>query len=223
MPFCHFVLSGIFFEPLRERSFMNIKEHWENVYESKTPDQMSWTQEEYATSLRLIKSLNADKSAKIIDVGGGDGNFIHALLDDGYENISVLNISSKVLEDAKKRLGKDAEKIMWIVSDITEFQPNENYDIWHDRATFHFLTEEKDIQKYVELLNTNLDGNLIISTFSKEGPLKCSGLEITQYNEESLEDLLNEKFQKLECFTEDHKTPFDTTQNFIYCNFKKNN
>lgn len=200
---------------------MNTKEHWENVYETKTPDQMSWTQEEYATSLRLIKSLNADRSAKILDVGGGDGSFIQALLDEGFENISVLNISKKVLENAKERLGKSAEKINWIVSDITEFQPVENYDIWHDRATFHFLTDKNDIQKYVDLLNSNLDENLIISTFSKDGPLKCSGLEITQYNEEGFENLLKDQFEKIECFTENHKTPFDTQQNFIYCNFKK--
>ena len=200
---------------------MNTKEHWENVYETKTPDQMSWTQEEYATSLRLIKSLNADKSAKILDVGGGDGSFVQALLDEGFENISVLNISKKVLENAKQRLGKSAEKVNWIVSDITEFQPVENYDIWHDRATFHFLTDKNDIQKYVDLLNSNLNGNLIISTFSKDGPLKCSGLEITQYNEEGFENLLKDQFEKIECFTENHKTPFDTEQNFIYCNFKK--
>lgn len=200
---------------------MNTKEHWENVYETKTPDQMSWTQDEYATSLRLIKSLNADKSAKILDVGGGDGSFIQALLDEGFENISVLNISARVLENAKKRLGQAAEKINWIVSDITEFQPVENYDIWHDRATFHFLTDKNDIQKYVNLLNSNLNGNLIISTFSKDGPLKCSGLEITQYNEEGFENLLKNQFEKIECFNENHKTPFDTEQNFIYCNFKK--
>lgn len=200
---------------------MTTKEHWENVYETKTPNEMSWTQDEYATSLRLIKSLNADKSAKIIDVGGGDGSFIQALLDEGFENISVLNISAKVLEDAKERLGKSAEKINWIVSDITEFQPTEKYDIWHDRATFHFLTNENDIQKYVDLLNSNLHGNLIISTFSKDGPLKCSGLEITQYNEEGFERLLKDQFEKVECFNENHQTPFETQQNFIYCNFKK--
>ena len=221
MPFCHFRWSGIFFEHCSERSFMTTKEHWENVYETKTPDQMSWTQDEYATSLRLIKSLNANKSAKIIDVGGGDGSFIQALLDEGFESISVLNISAKVLEDAKERLGKSAEKINWIVSDITEFQPTEKYDIWHDRATFHFLTNENDIQKYVDLLNSNLHGNLIISTFSKDGPLKCSGLEITQYNEEGFESLLKDQFEKVECFTENHQTPFETEQNFIYCNFKK--
>ncbi len=200
---------------------MSNKEHWENVYETKTPDQMSWTQEEYTTSLRLIRSLNADKSAKIIDIGGSDGSFIQALLDEGFENISVLNISKSAIEGAQKRLGENSNKIKWIVSDVTEFQPSENYDIWHDRATFHFLTSEKDIQKYVSLLNNHLDGNLIISTFSKDGPLKCSGLEITQYNEESFVNLLKDHFEKVECFTEDHQTPFETQQNFIYCNFKK--
>ncbi len=202
---------------------MSNKEHWEHVYTNKTPDQMSWTQDEYTTSLRLVRSLNADKSAKIIDIGGGDGTFIQALLDEGFENITVLNISESAIENAKERLGKTAEKIKWIVSDITEFQPAENYDIWHDRATFHFLTEQEDIQKYVSLLTTHLNGNLIISTFSTNGPLKCSGLNITQYNEKSFEELLKDHFEKIECFTEDHETPFETQQNFIYCNFKKLN
>ncbi|WP_300669747.1 class I SAM-dependent methyltransferase [Soonwooa sp.] len=199
------------------------QQHWENVYENKTPEQMSWTQDEYATSLKLIQSLNADKNSKIIDVGGGDGSFVQSLLDLGFQDITVLNISEAAIENAKTRLGDNASKIKWIVSDITKFQPVETYDIWHDRATFHFLTEKKDIQTYVDLLGSNLNGNLIIGTFSTDGPLKCSGLDITQYSESSMENLLKNNFEKIECFTQDHTTPFDTTQNFLFCNFKKIN
>lgn len=199
------------------------QQHWEKVYENKTPDQMSWTQDEYTSSLQLLQSINADKNSKIIDVGGGDGNFVKRLLELGYQDITVLNISKTAIENAKKNLGEDASKIKWIVSDITQFQPTETYDIWHDRATFHFLTTEKDIQIYINLLKNNLKGNLIIGTFSTNGPLKCSGLDITQYSENSMQHLLKNDFEKVECFTEDHTTPFDSTQNFLFCNFKKIN
>lgn len=199
------------------------QQHWEKVYENKTPDQMSWTQDEYTSSLQLIQSINADKNSKIIDVGGGDGNFVKRLLELGYQDITVLNISKTGIENAKKNLGEDASKIKWIVSDIKQFQPTETYDIWHDRATFHFLTTEKDIQIYINLLKNNLKGNLIIGTFSTNGPLKCSGLDITQYSENSMQHLLKNDFEKVECFTEDHTTPFDSTQNFLFCNFKKIN
>ncbi|MGX9986447.1 class I SAM-dependent methyltransferase [Soonwooa purpurea] len=199
------------------------QQHWEKVYENKTPDQMSWTQDEYTSSLQLIQSINADKNSKIIDVGGGDGNFVKRLLELGYQDITVLNISKTAIENAKKNLGKDASKIKWIVSDIKQFQPTETYDIWHDRATFHFLTTEKDIQTYINLLKNNLKGNLIIGTFSTNGPLKCSGLDITQYSENSMQHLLKNHFEKVECFTEDHTTPFDSTQNFLFYNFKKIN
>lgn len=199
------------------------QQHWEKVYENKTPDQMSWTQDEYTSSLQLIQSINADKNSKIIDVGGGDGNFVKRLLELGYQDITVLNISKTAIENAKKNLGEDASKINWIVSDIKQFQPTETYDIWHDRATFHFLTTEKDIQTYINLLKNNLKGNLIIGTFSTNGPLKCSGLDITQYSENSMQHLLKNDFEKVECFTEDHTTPFDSTQNFLFCNFKKIN
>lgn len=199
------------------------QQHWEKIYENKTPDQMSWTQDEYTSSLQLLQSINADKNSKIIDVGGGDGNFVKRLLELGYQDITVLNISKTAIENAKKNLGEDASKIKWIVSDIKQFQPTETYDIWHDRATFHFLTTEKDIQTYINLLKNNLKGNLIIGTFSTNGPLKCSGLDITQYSENSMQHLLKNDFEKVECFTEDHTTPFDSTQNFLFCNFKKIN
>ncbi|NPA09389.1 MAG: class I SAM-dependent methyltransferase [Chlorobi bacterium] len=200
---------------------MTNKSHWENVYETKTPEEVSWTQKKPQTSLELIRSLGSDKSVKIIDIGGGDSNLADFLLEEGYENITVLDISEKALERAKRRLGKDAEKIQWIVADIIAFSPEETYDIWHDRAAFHFLTRSEDISKYVRIAEKAVSKNLIVGTFSKNGPKKCSGLEISQYDEESMNSIFENSFEKTDCITEDHITPFSTVQNFIFCTFKK--
>ena len=143
------------------------------------------------------------------------------LLEEGYENISVLDISANALERAKKRLGNNAEKVTWIVADITEFEPTEQYDIWHDRAVFHFLIEENDIKKYQDLVAKAVKRNMVIGTFSKNGPLKCSGLEIKQNDKTSLTSTFENNFEKIDCFTIDHKTPFDTIQNFIFCSFNR--
>lgn len=200
---------------------MTNKSHWENIYETKTPEEVSWTQKKPQTSLELIRSLGSDKSVKIIDIGGGDSNLADFLLEEGYENITVLDISEKALERAKRRLGKDAEKIQWIVADIIAFTPEETYDIWHDRAAFHFLTHSEDISKYVRIAEKAVSKNLIVGTFSKNGPKKCSGLEISQYDEESMNSIFENSFEKTDCITEDHITPFSTVQNFIFCTFKK--
>jgi SAM-dependent methyltransferase len=199
------------------------KKHWETVYETKNPDQVSWTQEIPKTSLNLIHSFNLSKSAKIIDIGGGDSKLVDFLLEEGFENITVLDISQRAIEKAQLRLGSKANKINWIVSDITQFIPTSQYDIWHDRAAFHFLTSENDIDKYVEIVKNSVSKYIIIGTFSENGPQKCSGLEIKQYSQETLTKLFQKDFQIIECFTEDHTTPFDTKQNFIYCSFKKMN
>lgn len=200
---------------------MTNKSHWKNVYETKTPEEVSWTQKKPQTSLELIRSLGSDKSVKIIDIGGGDSNLADFLLEEGYENITVLDISEKALERAKRRLGKDAEKIQWIVADITLFTPEETYDIWHDRAAFHFLTHSEDISKYVRIAEKAVMKNLIVGTFSKNGPKKCSGLAISQYDEESMNSIFENSFEKTDCITENHTTPFSTVQNFIFCTFKK--
>ncbi|WP_313113763.1 class I SAM-dependent methyltransferase [Aequorivita sediminis] len=200
---------------------MNKKNHWETVYETKTPEQVSWTQEVPKTSLDFIQSLELKKTTKIIDVGGGDSNLVDHLLNAGFENITVLDISEKALKKAKKRLGKKAEKVTWIISDITEFEPETTYDLWHDRAAFHFLTNAEHIEKYKQTINNSVNGYLIIATFSQNGPLKCSGLEITQYSEEELSSEFSKNFEKISCLNEDHKTPFDTLQNFTFCSFKK--
>lgn len=202
---------------------MEIKNHWETVYETKQPNEVSWTQENPKTSLDLIRETNLDKTAKIIDIGGGDSRLVDFLLAEGYENVSVLDISSNALERAKNRLGKNAEKVNWIVSDITEFKPETTYDIWHDRATFHFLTTTEQIGKYSEITQNWNNGFLIIGTFSENGPTKCSGLEIKQYTEIEIENQFSANYKKLKCITEDHITPFKTKQNFTFCAFEKIN
>ena len=197
------------------------KTHWENVYETKEPNQVSWTQEIPKISLDFIMDFDLPKNAKIIDVGGGDSKLVDYLLDEGFTNITVLDISAKALEKAKTRLGKKAESVNWIVSDITEFEPTTKYDLWHDRAAFHFLTSEVEKKKYLEIIEKSIEGYLILGTFSENGPKKCSGLDIQQYTEESLNSILENEFEKLKCTTQDHKTPFETVQNFIFCSFKK--
>lgn len=197
------------------------KEHWEKVYETKNPQEVSWTQEVPKTSLELIHTFGLDRSAKIIDIGGGDSKLVDFLLDEGFDNITVLDISAKALEKAQARLGEKAGKVTWIVSDITQFKPETSYDVWHDRATFHFLTEEMQVKKYVEIAKQAVSGYLAIGTFSENGPEKCSGLPIRQYSEETLPSVFGESFEKLSCRTENHVTPFGTEQNFVFCSFKR--
>ncbi|MDP2454570.1 MULTISPECIES: class I SAM-dependent methyltransferase [unclassified Kaistella] len=196
------------------------KKHWETVYETKNPDEVSWTQEIPKTSLAFIHSFGLDKSAKIIDIGGGDSKLVDHLLNQGFENITVLDISEKALEKAKIRLGEKAKKVTWIVSDILDFEPTENYHVWHDRAAFHFLTTENEIEKYKSIVKNSVDGFLIMGTFSQNGPLKCSGLEISKYSEEKLTSTFEDNFDKINSVLEDHQTPFGTTQNFLFCSFK---
>ncbi|WP_035673021.1 trans-aconitate 2-methyltransferase [Flavobacterium sp. 83] len=197
------------------------KNHWETVYETKQPNEVSWTQENPKVSLDFIRGTNLDKTAKIIDIGGGDSKLVDFLLEDGYENITVLDISANALERAKIRLGKKAEKVTWIVSDVTDYNPITTYDIWHDRATFHFLISDDQINSYIEIAQKWISGFLIIGTFSDKGPTKCSGLEIKQYTETTLKNEFQAAFEKVKCINEDHITPFKTMQNFIFCIFKK--
>lgn len=197
------------------------KNHWDTIYETKNPGQVSWTQDIPKTSLDFIHSFGLTKTAKIIDIGGGDSKLVDYLLDEGFENITVLDISAKALDKAKQRLGAKAQKINWVVSDITEFKPDTTFDIWHDRATFHFLTTSEQVGKYMDTARNYVSGFLTIGTFSDNGPTKCSGLDIKQYAEETLTKELQNGFDKLRCVTEDHTTPFDTTQNFLFCSFKR--
>jgi len=197
------------------------RNHWETVYESKTPDQVSWTQKVPKTSLDLIASFGLDRDAHIIDVGGGDSSLVDFLIEEGYSNITVLDISAIALEKAKKRLGEKGQKIKWVVSDINDFEPDSKVDVWHDRALFHFLTVNEQIEKYIDTVQKCVKGQLIIGTFSENGPTKCSGLNIQQYSEETLVDTFNDGFEKISCHLEDHSTPFGTIQNFLFCSFQK--
>ncbi len=199
------------------------KEHWENVFATKQENEVSWFQKLPQTSLDFISKLNISKQSKIIDIGGGDSYLIDELLEQGFENVTLLDISSKAIERIKTRLGTKADKVTFIVADILDFMPTESYDFWHDRASFHFLTEQNQIEKYASLVSKAIakNGKMVIGTFSENGPKKCSGLDITQYSESKIKAVFESEFQLIECITEDHQTPFDTFQNFIFCSFKK--
>ena len=200
---------------------MTTKNHWDTVYKTKDPNQRSWTEDVPKTSLEFIHSFHLKKSSKIIDVGGGDSKLVDYLLEEGFKNITVLDISEAALDRAKKRLGKKASKINWVISDVTKFNPDSTFDVWHDRATFHFLTTKNQVAKYLHAARRSVKGYLTIGTFSENGPDKCSGLETKQYSEQTLTAELQNGFEKLRCITEDHKTPFDTKQNFLFCSFKR--
>ena len=198
------------------------KEHWENIYQIKKPDEMSWHQDKPNTSLDLIVEIDLDKSAEIIDVGAGNSKLVDNLIDLGFRNVTVLDISSSALEKSKKRLGEKADSVKWVVSDLREFETKDRYDLWHDRAVLHFLTREEDINKYVETARKflNKNGYLIVSTFSLNGPKKCSGLEVKQYSEDSMQELFSD-FEHIRSFEEEHKTPWDASQIFLYSVFRK--
>jgi len=197
------------------------KQHWETVYKTKSSEQVSWTQSIPKTSLNFIHSFGLKKNTKIIDIGGGDSKLVDFLLDESFENITVLDISAKALDKAKQRLGNRANKVNWIVCDVMDYKPNTTYDVWHDRAAFHFLTTQQQITTYIHIASKAVTGYLIIGTFSVDGPKKCSGLEVKQYKEEILTAELQNDFDKIHCIKEDHITPFNTTQNFLFCSFKR--
>tara|TARA_B100000508_G_scaffold140367_1_gene141147 strand:+ start:67 stop:696 length:630 start_codon:yes stop_codon:yes gene_type:complete len=199
------------------------KKHWENIYQTKELKDVSWFQPTPETSLNFFKEFNVPKTAKVIDIGGGDSFLVDHLLDLGYQDISVLDISATAIEKAKQRLGEKAKNVTWIVADAATFKPTEKYDFWHDRAAFHFLTDEQEISNYLETAKEHIKqtGVLVIGTFSEQGPKKCSGIEIKQYSETSMSDRLKNLFEKIKCITVDHQTPFETIQNFVFCSFKK--
>ena len=201
---------------------LNAKKHWESIFQTKKFNEVSWYQEDPKTSIDLIQDIGPDKDTPIIDVGGGDSNLVDKLLELGFENISVLDVSSKALEKSKQRLGEIAKIVTWINSDIREFNTDKRFDIWHDRALFHFLTSKKDINKYVESANKFLKpkGHLIIATFSLKGHKKCSGLEIKQYSEGSMKKVFS-GFEHIKSFEEEHLTPWGDSQIFIYSLFRK--
>lgn len=210
-------------KPLITMEKFDRKKHWENIYQTKELKDVSWFQPTPETSLEFFKQFNVPTTAKIIDIGGGDSLLVDHLLELGYQDISVLDISALAIDRAKQRLGNKANKVKWIVADAASFKPTEKYDLWHDRAAFHFLTDEQEISNYIDTAQQNINpkGILIIGTFSENGPKKCSGIEIKQYSETTMTNRLKIFFDKIKCITVDHKTPFDTIQNFVFCSFRK--
>jgi ubiquinone/menaquinone biosynthesis C-methylase UbiE len=201
----------------------NAKSHWENVFATKAENEVSWFQPYPQTSVDFLALFKLPLDANIIDIGGGDSHLVDALLEKGYKNIYVLDISKNALERAKQRLGDKAQLVHWIISDVTEFIPDVQFDCWHDRATFHFLTTDEKIEKYVRIAENSIrpGGYLVIGTFSENGPTKCSGLEIKQYSEATMLQRFRNSFTKMKCITEDHLTPFNTSQHFLFCGFKR--
>lgn len=202
---------------------MERRQHWENIYSSKQINEVSWYEPTPEVSLNFIKEFNIPRHAKIIDIGGGDSFFVDHLLDLGYEDITILDISATALERAKQRLGSRAGKVKWMVADASDFEAPEKYDFWHDRAAFHFLTNENEVTSYVDNAGRSISDNgvMIIGTFSEQGPSKCSGIEIKQYSEATMTQRFIQYFEKIKCFTVNHTTPFNTVQNFIFCSFRR--
>src|SRR3989304_6268020 len=205
-------------------NIVDSKSHWENIYKTKASTQVSWYQEHLQTPLRLIERTGVEKTAQIIDVGGGASTLVDDLLERGFKHIKVLDISSAAIDAARKRLGSRREEGTWIEADITKISlPYDYYDLWHDRAVFHFLISAEDRQRYVEAVKHSLKtrGRLIISTFALEGPPKCSGLNVVRYSPKSLYEEFGNEFELIESATEAHLTPSGTNQKFIYCYLRK--
>lgn len=196
------------------------KVHWEHIYKTKMPQEVSWTENKPNMSLELISKAKLSLDAQIIDVGGGDSQLVDYLIDLGYKNLTVLDISETAIIRAQKRLGDRATQVKWVVSDVIDYNPKISYDLWHDRASFHFQTSAESIRDYLTLLNRAVKGHVIIGAFSTNGPKKCSGLDIMQYNEASLKQLFKKYgFESLSFEKQIHITPFKTEQEFIFGSF----
>ena len=202
---------------------MNLKEHWNHVYQTKAHDDVSWYQSRPATSLKLIEACGVGKQEGIIDVGGGASVLVDFLLDAGFTRLAVLDISAAALAHAKERLGARAGDVEWFEADVTGFTSPHCFNLWHDRAVFHFLRDKADRQKYVQTLKRTLtsEGHVIIATFAIGGPLKCSGLEVTRYDASAIAPELGDGFRLLEQVDETHTTPWGTEQKFSYFRFAR--
>lgn len=199
---------------------MQSKEHWEKVYTTKATDAVSWFQEHAENSLKLIQKTGVPLSAAIIDIGGGASTLVDDLLVKGYSNLSVLDLSAAALSASQNRLGTKANDVNWVVADITKADlPVQSYDVWHDRAVFHFLTSAEDRQAYVQavLRAVKPGGHVIVATFAEDGPLQCSGLPVMRYNSDELHAEFGEPFTLVHHEKESHQTPFGTAQQFTYC------
>lgn len=197
--------------------------HWQRVYETKDEDAVSWYQERPETSLELITRDGLPQTARIIDVGGGASRLVDALLDAGYRHLTILDIAETALDRARRRLGARAESVEWVVADITRWAPAEPFDVWHDRAVFHFLTDPADRTAYRAVLRTAVGpgGRVVIGTFAPDGPERCSGLPVMRYAPESLTAELGDGFRFLDSLTEDHRTPSGAIQRFQFSRFER--
>lgn len=203
---------------------MQSKDHWEKVYTTKSTDAVSWFQEHAENSLRLIQETGVATNAAIIDIGGGASTLVDDLLAKGYSNLSVLDLSAAAMLAAQKRLGDEASQVIWLEADITKVEfPVHAFDVWHDRAVFHFLTSEQDRHAYVRavLRTVKPGGHVIVATFAEDGPLQCSGLPVKRYNKDELHAEFGESFRLTQHGTESHHTPFGTVQQFTYCYCRK--
>jgi 2-polyprenyl-3-methyl-5-hydroxy-6-metoxy-1,4-benzoquinol methylase len=199
---------------------MEAGSHWENIYRTKAPNAVSWYRAHLDRSLALIELASPDRSASIIDVGGGESTLVDDLLACGYKNLTVLDVSQTALDVTAARLGTAGESVRWICTDITQgIWPNLSLDVWHDRAVFHFLTQPEQRTIYVRHVSRAVKpgGHVIVSTFGLEGPTKCSGLHVMRYDADGLHSEFGERFRLIQSSMELHQTPFGTTQQFLYC------
>lgn len=208
---------------MSDRTTSDRTTHWQNVYATKGEAEVSWFQASPAISLEMIRAASPDRAAAIIDVGGGASRLVDALLQDGYRNLAVLDISANALDTAKKRIGATASTVDWIVADVTTWRPAKTWDVWHDRAAFHFLTDPHDRAAYVERLRSAVasDGQVIIATFAPDGPEKCSGLPVQRHDSASLSAELGPEFELVETRSETHHTPWHSTQAFQFSRFRR--
>ena len=200
-----------------------MEEHWNTIYRTKDTTRVSWYQDYPKTSFDLITTTNVEKSRPILDVGGGDSSLVDVLLASGYTDVTVVDIASEALRKAQRRLGAQAQQIRWIVADVLHMPDDLQVDIWHDRATFHFLRMQEDIARYAGNAAQHIKphGYLVLGTFSLSGPQECSGLPVSRYSEETIKEVFRADFQHIRSFDEEHTTPFHTTQLFLWTILKK--
>jgi SAM-dependent methyltransferase len=197
--------------------------HWENVYATKGEKEVSWFEDSATVSLDLIRATGVKAAASIIDIGGGASRLVDALVDEGFGAITVLDLSEKALAASRARLGARSTKVQWLAADVTTWEPTQTYDVWHDRAALHFLTEPKDRAAYAERVSRAVrpGGHVIIGTFAPDGPERCSGLPVVRHDAISLGELLGRSFELIETRRHDHQTPMGATQRFQFSRFKR--
>ena len=214
---------SVIYKPIMTLQPMDRKAHWEQTYRAKASHELGWYQAYPTLSSQLIESTGVGKSADIIDVGGGDSTLVDVLLDRGFTHVTVLDISSLALDRTKARLGARSRFVTWIEGDVTQLSTTQAYDVWHDRATFHFLTDAEDRKRYIQAMNRSVraSGHVIISTFAPDAPPTCNGLDVVRYSPQALCAEIGQGFKLIEAQGQIHITPIGTEQAFIYCHLKR--